>query len=379
MSEYITLPGLVDIHTHLREPGTNKAETIASGTRVALLGGYALLGDMPNNPGRETWSEELMLEKHSIARETAYIPTTYHAGSQPESDNVGQLRSMAALSLWLKNYGGITTSIYRDYEAREFRDSTTEWHRAAPLQPIGFHAGRDNLEDMIAMVAGDFNHPLHIHHISTDRAVQLVLWAKQKGWPVTSGVTVHHLLKTSHEVWSEGWFAMMQPPLVEQAESEKLMFHLANGDIDIIETDHAPHAESSKMKAELENPNAILDGEHTTCFGVPSIGHAASLMFYQVKRGRISMERTIDAMSTRPAEILGVKLSKKTKFLWDTREFRIGHDDDVESRSGWTPFLGKLAVGTVHAAKINGQQLVTAEGQVDATYPLVVTSRGSKV
>ena len=104
LSGEITLPGFVDPHVHLREPSNNTAETIASGTRAALLGGYVLIGDMPNNPGHPTWSEQRMLEKHKMSPDTSYIPVTFHAGSQPESDNVGELAKMAQQSLWLKLY-----------------------------------------------------------------------------------------------------------------------------------------------------------------------------------------------------------------------------------------------------------------------------------
>ena len=372
MASELLLPGFIDPHTHLREPGTNHAETIASGTRAALLGGYALVGDMPNTPGSPTWSEERILEKHHIARETAYIPSTFHAGSQPESDNIGELEKMANLSLWLKLYGAPTTGNSKDYTAGEFRNIVAEWHRVAPDKPIGFHAGRDNLEEMIALVAGEFEHPLHIHHVSSAREVRLIQNAKQRGQEVTSGVCPHHLLKTSHDVRSEGWFARMQPPLTTQTEAEELMGYLADGSIDIVETDHAPHSSMSKEKAEQANPDGIRDEMHTTCFGVPGIEFAAPLMFYQAKRGYISLERVVDAMSTRPAKIMGLRVSGQTRVLWDMREYRIGYDDAAQSLSRWTPFLGKLALGVVNTFELRGKRLISAEDIVDQA-PEVIT------
>lgn len=378
MASKLLLPGFIDPHTHLREPGTNHAETIASGTRAALLGGYALVGDMPNTPGNPTWSEERILEKHYIARETAYIPSTFHAGSQPESDNIGELEKMANQSLWLKLYGAPTTGNSKDYTAADFRDIVAEWHRVAPDKPIGFHAGKDNLEEMIAMVAGEFEHPLHIHHVSSAREVRLIQNAKQRGNEVTSGVCPHHLLKTSHDVRSEGWFARMQPPLTTQTEAEELMGYLADGSIDIVETDHAPHSSESKEKAEKENPDGIHDENHTTCFGVPGIEFAAPLMFYQAKRGYISLERVVDAMSTRPAEIMGLSVSDQTRVLWDMREYRISYDDDDQSHPRWTPFLGKLALGVVNTFELGGRRLISAGDIVDHA-PEVITERGTLI
>jgi dihydroorotase-like cyclic amidohydrolase len=373
----LVLPGFVDPHVHLREPGTNYAETIASGTRAALLGGYALIGDMPNTPGRPTWSVERMLEKQAIARETAYIPTTYHAGSQPESDNIGELEGMSRLSLWLKLFGAPTTGNANDYEASDFRDIVAEWHRVAPNKPIGFHAGQDNLKAMIALVAGEFEHPLHIHHVSSSQEINLIQAARRRGWKVSSGVTPHHLLKSANDVRSEGWFARMQPPLTTLTEAEELMRYLADGSIDIVETDHAPHSIQSKLNAELENPDGIHDGDHTICFGVPGIELAAPLMFYQVKRGYLTMERLINAMSIKPAQIMGLRVSNRTRVIWNMSEYRIG-EDNVQSHSLWTPYLGRLALGVISTFELQGERLIL-DGNIIGRTSTVVTKRGTEI
>lgn len=378
-AETLRLPVLIDPHVHLREPGTNQSENIATGTRAALIGGYALVGDMPNNPGHPTWSAMRLVEKHIIATHDSYIPITFHSGSQPESDNIGELKAMSDLSLWLKLYGAPTTGNHNDYEARDFRDIVSEWDRVAPEKPIGLHAGKDNLEDMIGLIAGDFNHALHVHHVSSSEEVETIKRARAQGRKISCGVCPHHLLKTSFDVHSEGWFARMQPPLTSQTEAEKLMHYIAIGDIDIVETDHAPHSLESKFKAEAENPNGIHDAEHTTCFGVPGIEFAASLMFYQAKRGRISMERVIDAMSTRPAELLGVRIRPDSYAGWNMEEYRIGEDEKSESLAGWTPFLGKLAVGYVTDLYANGRRLIGNNGSEIIRCPRVLTKRGCEV
>lgn len=382
LPEVLDLPGFVEIHAHLREPGNNQAESIASGTRAALIGGYAVIGDMPNTPGRPTWTEERMLEKHTIAESTAYIPTTFHAGSQPNSNNTGELEKMAKHSLWLKLYGAPTTGNDADYEAADFEETVAEWHRVAPDKPIGFHAGQHNLEDMIGLVAGKYQHPMHIHHVGSAREVKLAQAANDRGQTVTTGVCPHHLLKTAHDVISEGWYARVMPELLDQTDAEELMHLLADRKIDIIETDHAPHTIESKDKAEDENPLGIHDPEHTTCFGLPGIEFAAPLLFYQVKRnlakrGNFDMDRLVTVMSTRPAQILGVKIGKNTRVHWDMREFRIG-EDDVQSNSGWTPYMGKLAIGVVDTFDIGGQRLVSATNIVGQKSD-VITERGTEI
>ncbi|MGD1012349.1 MAG: dihydroorotase family protein [Acidimicrobiales bacterium] len=371
------MPGLVDPHVHLREPGSNHSETIASGTKAALFGGYVLIGDMPNTPGHPTWTKDRLLEKHALARDGAHIPTTFHSGAQPESDNVGELHAMSRLSLWLKLYGAPTTGNANDYAAADFRDIVAEWHRVAPDKPIGLHAGRDNLEDFIAVVAGSLRHPLHIHHVSTNHELRLIHTAKRRDLPVTCGVTPHHLLKTAHDVRSEGWFARVQPPLVGEAEAEELMRCLSDGTIDIVETDHAPHSKESKLRAESDNVEGLHTADHVTCFGLPCIELAAPLLFYQARRGYITMERLVDALSTRPARIMGLSVSANTFASWEMREFRVG-EENVHSQCSWTPYLGRLALGIPGEVLVQGKPLIKDGVLVDRA-PNVVTNRGSEI
>lgn len=348
MKDTITIPGAVDLHVHLREPGDNKAETVLSGTRAALHGGYVAVCDMPNNPGRPIWTLERLNEKQKIIKKKALIPVGTYAGARPESDNLSELPAMALASIGLKLYGAPTTGNDKDYQAADFAKIVKVWHEAAPKKPIMLHAGRDNLAGLINLVAKKYQHHLHVCHVNSPADVELVTKAKKQGLPVSCGVCPHHLFKTSHDVLSEGWFARMQPSLADQTEAEKLLSLLAAGEIDIIETDHAPHSLSAKWAAE--------NGETKSCFGVPGIEFALPLLFYQVKHGRLSLERLIEATSTRPAEIIGVKLSPKTKVTWRLETYRIGDRlPEGHSSSGWTPYLDKLATGKVEKVVIGGQ------------------------
>jgi dihydroorotase len=167
------------------------------------------------------------------------------------------------------------------------------------------------------------------------------------------------------------------PKLVKQDEAEKLMRYLDDDEIDIVATDHAPWSTANKFTAEAENPDGLHGEGLAICSGLPSIDHAAAILFYQAHRGFISFERLIDAMSTRPAEILGVKLAENTSATWDMREYRIG-EDNVQSQSGWSPYMGKLAIGHVQTFDIGGQRLISA-GEIVGRRPEVVTSRGTVI
>lgn len=348
MSDRLRTPGFVDIHTHLREPSNNPAETIENGTKAAMLGGFVLVADMPNNPGHPTWTASRLQEKIEIAQQNAWIPTLFYAGCQPEGNTIGELAAMSERAIGLKLYGDPTTGSDMKYEAEEFRDIVTEWHRVAPKKPIVFHAGKENLEDMIGLVAYDNDHPLHIAHVNDPRQVRTVGEAKYVYAPVTCGVCPHHLLKTSHARQTEGKFAEMMPPLADQSDTEELMAMLQAGDIDIIETDYAPHTKEAKWEAEQT-------GGH--CFGVPGIEHVVPLLLYQVQRGNLSLDRLVDALSTKPAALLGVR--PDTEVEWDMEMYRIENEtEQVTSGAGWSPYLGHLAVGKVHSMRIESRTFI---------------------
>lgn len=354
MSETLTLPGFVDVHTHLREPSTNNVETIANGTRTAMIGGFVLICDMPNNPGNPTWSEEKIDEKIAIANSDAYIPTYFYAGSQPESDNVGEIRGMAQKAIGLKLYGAPTTENERDYEAVDFAEIVREWHEAAPGKPILLHAGKDNLKDMVTLVADINGHPLHICHVNDPEEVKVVTEAKRAGLDVTCGVCPHHLFKTSHDVKSQGWLARMQPPLANQIDSEELWAMLVNGSIDLVETDYAPHSKDAKLQAEDENPHGIHDPHHRTCFGVPGIEHVSPMLLRQAALGQISLERLVEVMTDNPLKMLRMKRMPKTQVTWDMEAFDIT-EDDVLSGAGWSPYVGAMGIGRVRRSVIKGR------------------------
>lgn len=373
----ITIPGAVDLHVHFREPGDNKAETIASGSMAALMGGYSLVCDMPNNPGNPTWTFERLNKKQSIIARTSHIPMATYAGAQPESDNLNELAEMAKTAVGLKLYGAATTGNHKDYEPEEFDEIIRTWHKVTPNKPIMLHSGKDNLANFIDMIAKKHGHQLHICHINSAENAALAVKAKKDRLNVTSGVCPHHFLKSSHHVVSEGWFTRMQPPLLHQDEAEELFRLFVAGDIDILETDHAPHSLEDKWAAEHENPEAIHDPNHRTCFGVPGIEFALPLLFYQMERGRISLERIVEATSTVPAQIIGIKLSPETKVTWKMIEYRIADEHPKGlSGSGWTPYLNNLALGKVWTSIIGGKTLVQ-NGKMVASLPLVAQAGDS--
>jgi dihydroorotase len=228
LGETIILPPAVDIHDHLRWPSpTNKSEDFESGTLAGAESGYGLLCDMPNTPGRPTWSWEEVEFKHDGILEKAWIPMALHAGSQLDKDNqptnLDELEAMSKGTVALKIYFGLTTGNegIKDVNIADYEPIVAEWHRVAPDKPILVHRGNADLTEIIALIAQKYNHPLHICHVSSPDEVRIVKKAKQNGLLVTCGVTPHHLFKTSHEVMTGGWKKRMQPPLANQNDADR--------------------------------------------------------------------------------------------------------------------------------------------------------------
>jgi dihydroorotase len=379
LPDRFTTPGFVDMHVHFREPGSNVAETIASGSLTAAQSGYVLVADMPNNPGAPTWTEAAVIDKQQRIERSSYIPMAANIGSQPDSDNLGQLEAMSKRSLLYKIYAAATTGNHVDYQAKGFREAVAEWHRVAPEKPIGVHAGKENLPDFIGLIAGDYNHPMILHHVNNPEDVKTIIRAKKMGLDVSCAVTGHHIFKTSHDEVTDGWFARMMPELANQVDSEQLLCQLADGEIDAIETDHASHVDTFKYTAEAENPDGVVGPEETTCFGVSGLDLTPQLFFYQVERGTISMERLVDALSTQPARILGVSLDPNTHATWRRDAYRI--DDEkhyARSGAGWTPYLGMMAVGRLETLTIQNRPIIAADQliQRDGRY---ISDRGSTI
>ena len=152
---------------------------------------------------------------------------------------------------------------------------------------------------------------------------------------------------------------------------------LASGDIDLVETDHAPHSFIAKDTAEQENPMHIYDEGYKTCFGVPGVDFALPLLFYQARRGKITMERLVEAISTKPADIIGIKLSPDTDVSWRMEQFRIDNESrQIESGSSWTPYLGMLAVGKMEGLRIAGKTIAVGLS-VKQRHAGVITDRGA--
>jgi dihydroorotase-like cyclic amidohydrolase len=377
-----TYPGFIDIHDHFRWPGNNPSEDFRSGTLAAIMGGVIMTNDMPNTPGHPTVGPGDLYQKHEGAQEQSFHAMGFYAGVDRQHNNLGQLEVMSELAVAMKLYLGFTTG-HETTEKLGIADLepwVAEWNRVTD-KPIMVHLGEADVEEVIRLVAQKYQHRLHLCHMNNPRQVEKAYRARAYGdLPVTNGVCMHHLLKTSHSVISEGSMARMMPELAHQMAAEELMDQLIKRHIDVIETDHAPHPFESKYQAELLNPEGIQEeGGPPTCNGVPGVQETLGLLLNQSRiNEKLTPEIIVEAYSTIPAQLMGVTISPDTYVKVTDELYLIDNDYEIASGTGRSVYMGCWAVGKVVEMQNLGKTII-ADGKVVGRAPQVVTSRGEVI
>jgi dihydroorotase len=313
------IPGLVDLHTHLREPGYEDAETILSGSQAAAAGGYTAVSSMPNtDPIADTAGvvEQIFRLGASHAICDVFPIGAITVGSRGEQ--LAELRAMNASAAktrifsddgkclsnallmrraleYVKSFNGIIAQHAQDPELT-IDSQVNEVVISARLGLKGWPAVAE--EAIIArdvLLAEHVGSKLHICHVSTAGSVEIIRWAKERGIQVTAEVTQHHLLLTEDLVISYDPVFKVNPPLRTIKDVEALREGLVDGTIDAIATDHAPHPAERK---ECEWANAA--------FGMLGLESALSVSFKaMVETKLLTLTQLIDRMSNRPAKIAG--------------------------------------------------------------------------
>jgi dihydroorotase len=369
----LVLPGFIDMHVHLREPGGEEAETIESGTRAAAKGGFTAVACMPNTrPVNDC--EEVTRMIRDRARMVSPIPVypigAITAGSLGETPaRIGAMVKAGIVAVSDDGRSVQNNRLMRQAmeQAREFdipvidhcedKDLAAggcmnEGEVSAALKLRGIPAAAEEIQvARNAILARLTGARVHIAHLSTRRALEIVRSARRDRIAITCEVTPHHLLLSEELVRTLGTNAKMNPPLRTRADADALVEGLGSGLIDVIATDHAPHTQQDKM---LEFDRAS--------FGVVGIETAVSLVLDRLVRpGLLSLERMVEAFALNPARILKVKRGLgpgdpaditiiDPECEWEVRSA------DFLSRSRNTPFEGwKLrgsAVTTIAGGKV---------------------------
>ncbi|MFF7157795.1 dihydroorotase [Streptomyces sp. NPDC008139] len=376
----VLLPGLVDLHTHLREPGREDSETVLTGTRAAAIGGYTAVHAMANTfPVADTAG--VVEQVWRLGKESGYCDV------QPvgavtvglEGKQLAELGAMADSAARVRVFSDDGKCVddavimRRALEYVKAFDGVVAQHAQEPRLTEGAQMNEGTVsgelgltgwpavaeESIIArdiLLAAHVGSRVHICHLSTAGSVELVRWAKSKGWDVTAEVTPHHLLLTDELVRTYNPVYKVNPPLRTEADVLALREALADGTIDCVATDHAPHPHEDK---DCEWAAAAM--------GMVGLETALSVVQHtMVDTGLLDWAGVADRMSARPAVIgrlagHGRPLAEgepANLVLVDPAYRGVVNPAGFASRSRNTPYEGRELPGRVHATFLRGQATV---------------------
>jgi carbamoyl-phosphate synthase/aspartate carbamoyltransferase/dihydroorotase len=333
----ITLPGLIDIHVHLRDQGQTYKEDFFTGTSAAVAGGFTTVLDMPNNK-TPIITQNLLNEKIKEAKKKIVCDIGFYFGSLGE--NLKEFEKIQSQVFGLKIYLNQTTGNYI-VDGKVFKKICKAWPKRLPIL---LHAEGDVIEKIIE-IGHKTGQKLHICHVSSKKELQTIINTKQKGYQVTCGVTPHHLFLSKADADKLGPFGSMKPP-IEKGYQEFVWKNLAY--VDVIESDHAPHT--------VEEKNYPPAGGKPP-FGVPGLETTLPLLLTAVSEKRLSIDRLVKLCFDNPRKIFNVKTDKNTFVEIDPKEEYIIDNKNLKTKCGWSPFNGWKVKGKAKRVFIRGKKV----------------------
>ena len=378
------LPGFVDLHTHLREPGREDAETIATGAAAAAAGGFTAVLAMANTTpvtdtaeaaervldlGRSTGLVDVQpvgaVTKALAGEELAELALMRRSRAQVSvfSDDgrcVADARVMRRALEYVRAFGGVVSQHSQD---PSLAGSAACCHEGELSGRLGLPGWPSVAESSIiardAQLAQHTGSRVHVAHVSTAEGVEVIRWAKARGIDLTAEVTPHHLLLTQDLLSGYDPTFKVNPPLRPAEDVEVLRAALADGTIDAVATDHAPHARHDKEHAFVDAAFGMLGLE--TAFAV--------VHDTMVRSGALDLAGLVDRMSTAPARIAGLRDhgraievgSPANLVLVDTGASRTVDAATSKSLSRNNPWHGMSFTGTVRTTILRGRVTATPE------------------
>ena len=356
----LVMPGVIDVHTHMREPGVTYKEDFTTGSRACVKAGVTTFYDMPNTVPTTT-TEENLLEKKKLASEKSIVNFGIHFGGS-KNDNVEEIKKV------LKNEEVNTVKIFMNVSTGEMliEDDEILAKVFENSKLVLVHAENEMIDKAIELNK-NYGSGLYVCHIPSAEEMKKVINAKKnsdvntKEHPVYAEVTPHHLfLNTEIRESTERnkMLLRMKPELTEKSDNEFLWEAINRGEVDTIGTDHAPHLISEKLEK--------------ITFGMPGVETSLALMINAYNEGKISLEMIQKLMCENPAKIM--KIEKRGKLqegyfadviIVDTKkEWIVGIDDTIESKCGWTPYENWRLKGKNIMTIVNGE-IVYENGKIN--------------
>lgn len=336
LMQFIKLPGLVDVHVHLREPGATQKEDFETGTKAAIAGGYTAVLDMPNNPVA-TITPEALQEKKDLARGRIYADVGFHFGASPKS--VQYFNQIQNKVFGLKVYMNQTTGDLLMEGEKTLEAVFSSWPKEKPLM---VHAEENTLQTAISL-AKQFGNKLHVCHVSLAKEIELIKTARVSGLQISCEVTAHHLFLTEEDVKKLGPFGVMRPPLSSKEDKDALWQAISEAVIDMIASDHAPHTKEEKLTSEKP------------INGVPGLETTLPLLLTAVNEGILTIDRLIELTSSNPKKIFSIKEQEDTFVEVDLEEEYTISDKNLQTKCAWTPFADMEARGKIKKVVLRGQ------------------------
>ncbi len=360
---YCLAPGFVDVHVHLREPGGERKETIASGTQAAAKGGYTTICAMPNTRPVPDTAENLeyvngLIRDNAAIRVLPYASITIREAGK-ERTNLAELKEHGAFAFTDDGVGiqdaGMMFETMQDAAKLDMavvahcEDNTLIYggamHEGIRNKELGLpgipsvaesvHISRDIL---LAEAAGAH---YHVCHVSTKESVRVIRDAKRAGVRVTAEVTPHHLLLTEHDIPGDDAMWKMNPPLRGTEDLAALREGLLDGTLDFIATDHAPHTAEEKAAGFKKAP-----------FGITGFETAFPLLYtHFVKNGEWTLKQLVQWFAEKPADVFGLPYGKIEEqapadlVLLDLSTEKTIDPEQFVSKGKNTPFTGSTCTG----------------------------------
>jgi dihydroorotase len=377
----VVAPGLVDIHVHLREPGQDYKETIATGTAAAAAGGFTSVCAMPNtipvNDSPETTRWMQSPDRGASVRVFPIAAAT--RGSSGEAlTEYGSLKAAGAVGVTDDGKPILNDGVMRQALATAARAGLPVIQHAEDTRltggcsmnagPLAFRLGlrgmpteaESGLVDRDLRLLAELKDArphLHVAHVSTAAALESVRRARRNGLRVTCEVAPHHFLLTEEAVGLYNTNAKMNPPLRSKADRDAMLAGIVDGTVDAIATDHAPHAAHEKEQ-EFERAPSGITGLET------ALGLSLSWLH---KQHKLSLARVISLLSTQPAAVLSLKGrgslavgSFADVVIFDPAKEWVFKADQSRSKSKNTPFDGYMMLGKVHLTISEGRVVFRA-------------------
>jgi dihydroorotase len=374
------LPGVIDTQVHFREPGLEHKEDLATGTAAAAQGGVVAIFEMPNTKPSTTTAEAIA-DKVERARGRAWVDHAFFLGAAAE--NIPDLARWERLPgcAGIKVFMGSSTGSLLVADDETLESVLSQGHRRVAVHcedegrlaerkhladeaahPRAHHQWRDVETALMASrrlirLAEKVGRRVHVLHVTTAEEMEFLAEHKDLA---TVETTPQHLTLAAPDCYERlGSYAQMNPPIRGIRHRDALWAAIANGVVDVLGSDHAPHTREEKDKPYPQSPS-----------GMTGVQTLVPIMLDHVKQGRLSLERLVDLTSAGPARIYNIIGKGRLAVGYDAdftvvdmKAERVITNDWIESRCGWTPFDGKRVTGWPVATIVRGRT-VMREGQL---------------